>query len=152
MWGVYLTVTHTSYAVLKLLCGDFIFNLTVTHTSHAVLYGEFLLHTRWCFMCGVSLTHPVLFYVWSFSYTPHAVLCVEFLLVLHTLCCFMWGIYHSFIHTPCCLMWVWVSHTHSMLFNVENISYMPHSICHKFILLTPCYFMWGVSLTYPMLF
>ena len=42
------------------------------------------------YMCGVCLTHPVLFVCVSlaYSYTPCAILCGEF--VLHTLCCFMW--------------------------------------------------------------
>ena len=57
---------------------------------------EFLLHSLCCFMWGVSLTLPVLFYVGSFSYTPCAVLCGEFL--LHFLCCFLW---EFVLHVPC---------------------------------------------------
>ena len=33
----------------------------------AVLCGEFLLHAPFCFMRGVSLTHPRLFSVWRIS-------------------------------------------------------------------------------------
>ena len=51
--------------------------------------------------------HSMLFYVGSFSYTPHAVLCEEFLL-----------------HAPCCFMWE-VSLTRLPLFYVGRISYTP---------------------------
>ena len=33
----------------------------------AVLCGEFLLHAPFCFMRGVSLTHPRLFSIWRIS-------------------------------------------------------------------------------------
>ena len=36
-------------------------------TPLSVLYEEFVLHAPFCFMRGVSLTHPGLFYVWRFS-------------------------------------------------------------------------------------
>ena len=66
---------------------------------------------------------------------PHAVLCGEFL--LHTPCCFMWG----------------VSLTHSVLFYVLRLSYMPHAIlCREFLLHGQYCFMWGISLTHSVLF
>ena len=39
-----------------------------------MLCGEFLLHAPCSFMWGVSLTRPMLYYVGSFSYTPHAII------------------------------------------------------------------------------
>ena len=48
-------------------------------------------HSPCCFMWGVSLTLPLLFYVGSFSYTPLSVLCGEFL--LHTPGSFMYGVF-----------------------------------------------------------
>ena len=48
-----------------------------SYTPLAVLCAEFLLHHLCCFMWGVSLTHPLLFYVGSFPYMPLAVLCGE---------------------------------------------------------------------------
>ena len=77
----------------------------------------------------------MLLYVGSFSYTPRALLCGEFLL-----------------HAPCSVMWG-VSLTLSVLFYVGSFSYMPRALlCGEFLLHAPCSFMWGVSLTRPMLF
>jgi len=70
-------------------------------------------------MWTVSLTYPMLFYVESFSYTPRAVLCGEFL--LHAPCCFMWGL----------------SLTHSVLFPVGSFSYSPHAVFSEHFLLHP---------------
>ena len=71
-------------------------------------------------MWAVSLTHPLLLYVGSFSYTPLAVLCGEFL--LHTPCCFMWG----------------VSLTRPVLIYVGSFSYTPLSVlCGELLLHTP---------------
>ena len=150
MWGVSLTCPmlfyvwsffYTPHAVSS---GEF---LLKSYTP-LLFSGEFFLHTPWCFMCGVSLTHPMLFYVWSFSYTPHGVLCVEFL--LHTSSCSMWrlsltrplliyvGIF--LLHAPSCFMWG-VSLTR------------PFAVLSgEFLLHAPSCFMWGVSFTWPMLF
>ena len=123
-------------------------------------------------MWGVSLTRTGLFYVGSFSYTPLAVLCGEFL--FHTLWCFVWGVsltYHilfyvgSFsytpqavlcgeflLHAPCWFMWG-VSLRRSMLFYVRSFSYRHIAVlCGEFLLHAPWCFMWGVSLTRPVLF
>ena len=91
----------------------------------------------------------------NFSYTPHAILCGEFL--LHAACYFVWR----------------VSLTRPMLYYMGSFSYTPHAIfvgifsClpHAsfsdtpnrmlyggFLLHAPCYIMWGVSLTRPVLF
>ena len=81
-----------------------------------VLCGEFLLHAPCCFMCGVSLIHPMLFYVGEF--------------LLHTPCCFMWG----------------VALTHHLLFYAGSLSYTPHAIlCGEFLLHGPFFFMWGIT-------
>ena len=70
-----------------------------------------------CFMWGVSLTHPMLFYVRSFSHAFDAISCREFL--LNIICYFIWG----------------VSLTHPLLFYVGDFSYMPHVIsCVEFLL------------------
>ena len=45
----------------------------LSYMHHVACCGEFLLHTQCYFMWGVSLTHPMLFDVGSFSYTPHAI-------------------------------------------------------------------------------
>ena len=78
-------------------------------------------HVLCCFMWGVSLTCPMLFYVGSFFYTPLSVLCGEFL--LHTQCCFLWG----------------VSLTHPVLFPVGSFSYTLDAIlCGEFLLHASC--------------
>ena len=100
----------------------------------AVLCGEFLFHAPCCFMWGVSLTHPLLFYVGSFSYTPLAVLCGEFL--LHAPCCFMWG-----VSLARCFIGVRV-----------GVPYTPLAVlCGEILQHGPCYFMWGISLTQSLL-
>ena len=88
----------------------------------------------------------MLFYVRSFSYTPFAVLCGEFL--LHAPCCFMWG----------------VSVTHPLLFYRGSFSYTPLAgacgefytaravLCGEFLLHAPFCFKLGVTLTHLMLF
>ena len=88
----------------------------------------------------------MLFYVPSFSYTPFAVLCGEFL--LHAPCCFMWG----------------VSVTHPLLFYRGSFSYTPLAgacgefytacavLCGEFLLHAPFCFKLGVTLTHLMLF
>ncbi len=92
---------------------------------------------------GVSLTCLMLFYVRSFSYTPHVVSC---------------GV--SLTHS-CSSMWE-VSLTRSLLFYVGGgggwvcggeFSYMVHAIlCGEFLLHGPCCFMWEISLTHSVLF
>ena len=63
--GEFLLVLHT-------LCW-FMRGAPLAHPCAGLyLYGEFLLHAQSWFIWGVSLTCPVLVYVWSFSYTPHA--------------------------------------------------------------------------------
>ena len=126
-------------------------------------------------MCGVCLTHPVVFVCGSlsYSYTPSAILCGEF--VLHTLCCFMWGV----CYTPCAILcgecvlhtlgyFIWkMCLKYPFLFCVRSMSYRPsailcgevlfyvgsflHAPCCSF-LHAPCCFMWGASLPHPMLF
>lgn len=89
-WGRFLTRP-------MLLCvGSFLY----TPVLFIYLFGEFLWHAPCCFMGvwgggggGLWGSHacPIMqFYIGNFSYTPHAFLCWEFL--LHTLCCFMWGV------------------------------------------------------------
>ena len=114
---------------------------------HALLCGKFLLNAPFCFMWGVSLTHPVLFPVGSFSYTLDAVLCGEFL--LHASCCSMWGVYLTcpmlfylgrfLLHAPCCFMWG------------ASLT-LPCCFMWGVSLTRPCCFMWGVSLTRLVLF
>ena len=76
----------------------------------------------------------MLVYVGSFSYTPLAVLCGEFL--LYAPCCF---IGEFLLHSLCSLM--------------VSFSYTPLAVlCGEFLFYAPCCFMWGVSLTRPLLF
>ena len=98
-------------------------------------------------MRGVSLTHPKLCYVGSFSYTPLAVLSGQILLhVPFTLC----G--EFLLHAPCYVMWRvfhkrpgysvrGVSLTRPMLYYVGSFSYTPHAII-----------MWRIYPTRPMLY
>ena len=77
-------------------------------------------------MWAVSLTRPMMFYVGSFSYTPLAGLCGEFLL-----------------HAPCSFMWA-VSLTHPLLFYVGSFSYTPCAdLCGEFLLHAPFLFYAG---------
>ena len=123
-------------------------------------------------MSGVSLTHPVLFPVGSFTDTLDAVLCGEFL--LHASCCsilgisltrqllFYVGIFSDIslaalcgeflLHPPCCFMWG-LSLPRLMLFYVRSFSYMLHAVlCRDFLFHASCCSMYGVSLTCSMLF
>ena len=126
-----------------------------------------VLHAQYCFVWGVSLTRPILFCVGSFSYTPRAVLCGEFLLhntpqdvlcsklLFHAPCCFMWGVsltclmlcyVGNFLHAPGCFMWG-VSLTRSVLCYVGSFSYTPCAVLRgEFPIHNPSCFMWGVSL------
>ena len=133
MWGVCLTICtlfyvgSVSYPPCAILCrefvlhtlGYFMWKYCLTHpilfcclsyTPSAILYGEFL-------------TCPMLFYVGSFSYMPHAVLCGDFL--LQTAWCFIWG----------------VSLTCPMLFPVGTFYYRPHAVlCAEFLFHATCCF------------
>ena len=91
------------------------------YMSYAVLSGEFVLHTRCCFMWEVSLTRP-------------AVLCGEFL--LHAPCCFMWG-----VSLARCFIGVRVGVPYTPL----------AVLCGEILQHGPCYFMWGISLTQSVL-
>ena len=82
-----------------------------------------------------NFTSYVLVCLGSFSCTPHATWCGQFLLHVH--CCSVWG----------------VSLTRPMLFYVGSFSYTPLAVSRgEFLLHAPCCFMWGVSLTCPVLF
>ena len=126
--------------------------VSFTYTHHAVLCGEFLLHIPSCFVWGVSLrcpcyvmwegalTHPVLFYLGRFSYTPHAILSGSFSYTPQSV---IWSIGFTL-----CMLFYLESFTHPMLFYVGSFSYMPHAVlCGEFLLQAPCCVMWGVSLT-----
>ena len=128
-------------------------------TLHASLCGQFFWHVLCCFLWGVSLTRPVLFYVGRFSCTPLAVLCGGFLLHAPAV------LYGEFLlqapavlcvdfllPAPCCFMWG-VCFTWPVLFYVGSFSYTPHAVlCGEFLLHAPCCFRWGVSLTHSILF
>ena len=100
-------------------------------------------------MWGVSLTHPVLFYVGSFSYTPRATECGEFL--LHTPCYFMWGVslarplLESFIRTAVkAVVTIFTANNEHFAADVDDKQTIYFT--HPALLL-----MWGVSLTRPVL-
>ena len=90
-------------------------------------------------MCGVSLTHLILFYVETFSYTPLTDLCGDFSLT----CPFLFYV-GSFSYTPlCCFIWG-VPLTCPILFYVGSFFYMAHAVlCGEFLLHTPCCFIGG---------
>ena len=116
-----------------------------SHMSHAgLLCWEFILHIlcwlldvggfyysscAWCFMWGVSLTHPLL-----------ASLCGEFL--FHILC---WLPYvESFSYTSCAGFFVWgvFSYTSCAGFFVWGVSLtctVLASSCREFLLHIPCW-------------
>ena len=92
MWGVSLTyptlfyVGSFSYSYtchVLVYQGSFycMWKVSLTYMSYAVLCGEFILRRPCFFMWGVSLTHPVLFYMQSFSSTLLSVLCGESLML-----------------------------------------------------------------------
>ena len=100
------------------------------------------------------LSCPVLFYVGSFSSTPHAASCGDIL--LHTLCWFMWGLSilcGDIITCPsCCFTWG-VFLKFLMLFYVGSFSDTPDAVLRgEFPLHTPCYLMCEDSLTCRILF
>ena len=77
----------------------------------------------------------MLYYLGSFSYTPHAVLCGEFPYTFHTMLC---G--EFLLHAPCSFIWG-VSLTRPVLFYVGSFSYTPHAVlCGEFLLHAPCYY------------
>ena len=139
MWGVCLTQPVLSYAWNVSYTSCAVYVGSVFYTPCANICVQFVLHTLFCFMwgvclrdlllfmrgvsilCGEILTCPMLlFYVGSFSYMPHAVLCGEFL--LYALCCFMWGISLTFL----------------MLFYAGSFSYTPQALlCMKVFLQAP---------------
>ena len=126
------------------------------------LSGEFLLHIPCCihfflFFRGVCLTHPVLasilcgefllhipcwfhFYLGSFSYTPRAgiIFILFFILLLFSR--------EFLLHVPCwfySIFWEFLFHIPSWLhFYAGSFSYTSRA---SFI------FIWGVSLTHPLL-
>ena len=185
MWEVSLThPVLPSFLSGKVYVGSFSYTSRVAFIFiWEGLCGKFLLHIPCClhfylrrFMWEVSLTHPVLpsflsgkVYVGSFSYTSR----VAFIFIWEGLC----GKF--LLHIPCCLhfylgrfMWG-VSLTHPVLPSflsekvyVGSFSYTSRvafifiweGLCGKFLLHIPCClhfylgrFMWGVSLTHPVL-
>ena len=150
-----------SYTPHAVLCGEFLLHapavLDREFLVHAttVLWGEFLLYAPWCFMWGVSLTLPVVFYVGSFSYMSGGVLCGEFL--LHAPCCFMWGFsltHHllfyvgSFSYTPLAVLYSGVSLRCPLLFYVRSFSYMPRAVlCGEFLTLPMLFYVGSFSYT-----
>ena len=64
-YGEFLLESHAA------LHGEFILVIVLIHTLCWFMQGTPLAHPR-AGLYGVSLTCPVLVYVWSFSYTPHA--------------------------------------------------------------------------------
>ena len=92
-------------------------------------------------MCGVSLTHLILFYVETFYYTPLTDLCGDFSLT----CPFLFYV-GSFSYTPlCCFIWG-VPLTRPILFYVGSFFYMAHAVlCGEFLLHTQCCFIGGAG-------
>ena len=156
MWGV--SLTHLSWLLL------FFFFLSREFLSHIPYWLHFYegsfsytSHAGFILMRGVSLTHPLLtsflcrefllhipclldFSVRSFSYTSHPSFFFLFL--------FKSG--EFLLHIPCWLHiyarnFSYTSHT-GFIFYLESFSNTSHA-CFFFF-----FFLWGVSLTHPMLF
>ena len=136
--------SYTFHAGLIFLCG-----VSLTHPMTASFSnpGSFSYTSRalFIFICGISLKHAVLlhFYLWSFSYTSHA----DFV--------FMWGVslthptMTSILSTFSFLffsfyMWGSVSDTSRVCFCFFSGEFLLHIRCWL-------HFIWGVSLTHPML-
>ena len=100
----------------------------------SIICAEFVLYTLCQFTWRVCLTHRVLFYLGSFSYTPYAILCLSY-----TPCATLCGEFLS--HTLCYFMWE-VCLTHPVLLFVGSLSYTPYpNSGGEFVLHTLCYFM-----------
>ena len=101
-------------------------------------------HTCCCFVWGVSLTCPMLFYVGSFSYTLRAVLCGG--VVLHYWCLFLC---RKFVFHALCYLISGISFTHHIQVYVGRFSNSIRCVhwCEEFLLYSPCCFMWEISLT-----
>ena len=159
MWGV--CVLHAQWCctlAVSLTCPVRLYVWSLSYTPCAICWWYFLwqLHTL---LWGVSLTRSMLFRVGIFSYTPHAVLCGEFLLhapscfmwgvSLPRHCCFMWGVS---LTRPCCFM-CGFSLTHPVLIYVGSFRYTPLALLYReFLLHSICRFIWAVSLRHPLLF
>ena len=161
MWGVSLR--------LPMLALFFIWGVSLTHpVLDSFLPGEFLLHipsrfhfylgsfsytsrAGFVFIWGVSHTHPVL----------SSVLCKEFL--LHIPCwllfSFTWGV--SLTRPMLVLLFSgWVSLTHLVLASFLSGEFLLHIPCWlhfylgsvSYISRAGFFFIWGVSLTHPLLF
>lgn len=90
-----------------------------------ILYGEFLLHAMCYFRWGICLSCLVLFYVGSFSHMPGVLLCREFL--LHASCYFMWGVSLIKLYMPydiLCGEFLLVLHTVCCVATLLTLSYM----------------------------
>ena len=153
-WTVFLMlilfcVVNFSYMPWDMLCGEF------SWTPCALLRVSFLYTPLTNFMLGVSFTHPMLFYMGSFSshtfiwgvFHAHTMLfllgvsctcqvCCFMYFLLHNLCSFMWGF---LLNTPCCFIGVFFFFTHPILFyglgggfsytpGVQGFSYTPHAV------------------------
>ena len=170
MWGVslprpmLLPVGTFSYTPCAGLCGDYLFYVgTLLPAHHVVLHGEFFLNSSCCSMWGVSLIHPMLFYVESFSYTPLAIWCGKIL--LHVAYYFMWWVsltspiqgfflllfflfflfffFWEMSLRLSVLFYVGVSLTLLVLFYTGSIFSMPYDIWYQeFLLHILCKFMW----------
>ena len=140
-----------------MLASFFIWGVSLTHPMLTLfLCGEFVLHIP-CylhfylgrFMWGVSLTHPVLpsfvsgkVYLGSFSYTSRAFYLLFFLF-------FYLGSF-SYISHAGFIFIVGVFLTHPVLALVLSGEFLLHIPCCLHLYLGR--FMWGVSLTHPVLF
>ena len=109
----------TDHATFRLLC-----------TLYRFMCGVCVLHAPCCWRLGVSLTSHVRLYVRSLCYTPSDICLREFLLQIHTLCYFIWGVC---LKTVFCFIWG-VCLTHPVLYDVGNLSYRPWAIlCGTFV-------------------
>ena len=169
MWEVSLThPVLPSFLSGKVYVGSFSYTSRVAFIFiWEGLCGEFLLHIpcwlRFSFTLGVSLTHPVLVSFFSFLFYPDSFPYISpagFLLIWGVspkqpmLASFLSG--EFLLHIPCwlCFYVVSLSYTSRVTF-----MFIWEGLCGEFLLHIPCClhlylgrFMWGVSLTHPVLF
>ena len=165
MWKFFLTCP-----MLACSCSEFILHILCWLLDVGSFYYT---SCAWCFMCGVSLTHPV-----SLPHPLLTSLCGEFLLhilswLLHVKSFsyishagrFMWGISLTF---PCWLLYVgsfsytsyageFLLHVPCWLYNVGSFSYTSHAGFLMWVVSLTCSleadgcFMLGFSITHPVL-
>ena len=132
-----------------------------SYTSYAVFVQSslyccsLLVHDMCCFMLGISLICTMLLCMGSFLYMPVLFIYLFGDFLWHALC---WGVSVG-------VEGIWGSHACPIMqFYIGSFSYAPHAFnagnfactpcaasCGEFLSHTLCCFMWGISVTHPVL-